>query len=190
MGWGAVIDRDVEYTKSIFEVNIWGPMAMVKATYPLLEKSPNRPIIFNISSQAANYHMPFWSPYTMSKCALEAFSGCLRRELMLEGVRVVTITPGAFESEMLTKGQTALDEYEQKYHSEFTAKVVKMLGQPIRKENRRGLSPVMIGKLIDKVIRSKSCKARYQPGRKFIPDILLAKFPTWLIDKLVFKILK
>jgi NAD(P)-dependent dehydrogenase (short-subunit alcohol dehydrogenase family) len=163
---------------------------MVKATYPLLKESPNRPIIFNISSQAANYTMPFWSPYTMSKCALEAFSGCLRRELMLKGIRVVTITPGAFESEMLTKEQTALDEYEQKYHSEFSARVVKMLSQPIRQTNRRGLSPVMIGELIDKILRNEHCKARYQPGRRFIPDILLAKFPTWLVDKLVLKILK
>ena len=190
MGWGAVIDRDMEYVHSIFDVNLWGPILMVKATYPLLKKSPNHPVICNISSQGANYTMPFWSPYMMSKHALEAFTGCLRRELMLEGVRVVSIAPGAFESEMLTKEQTALDEYEQKYHSEFTPKVVKMLGFPIRKKNRRGLSPVMIGELIDKILHSKSCKARYQPGRKFMPDIVLEKFPTWIIDRIFLKILK
>ena len=190
MGWGAVIDREMEYVKSIFDVNLWGPIAMVKAMYPLLKKSPNHPVIFNISSQGANYTMPFWSPYMMSKHALEAFSGCLRRELMLEGVRVVSIAPGAFESEMLTKQQSALDEYEQKYHSEFAPKVVKMLGFPIRQKSCRGLSPVMIGELIDKILRSKSCKARYQPGRKFMPDVVLDKFPTWVVDKIFLKVLK
>jgi NAD(P)-dependent dehydrogenase (short-subunit alcohol dehydrogenase family) len=190
MGWGAVIDRDMEYFHSIFDVNLWGPILMVKAMYPLLKKSPNFPVICNISSQGANYTMPFWSPYMMSKHALEAFSGCLRRELMLGGVRVVSIAPGAFKSEMLTKEQTALDEYEQKYHSEFTPKVVKMLGFPIRKKNRRGLSPVLIGELIDKILRSKSCKARYQTGRRFVPDIVLEKFPTWIVDRIFLKILR
>jgi NAD(P)-dependent dehydrogenase (short-subunit alcohol dehydrogenase family) len=127
----------------------------------------------------------------MSKCALEAFSGCLRRELMLEGVRVVSIAPGAFKSEMLTKEKTALDDYERKYHSEFSAKVVKMLGRPIRQtNNRKELSPVLIGELIDKILRSKFCKARYQPGRRFVPDILLEKFPTWIVDKLILKMLQ
>ena len=91
---------------------------------------------------------------------------------------------------MLTKEKTALNDYERKYHSEFSAKVVKMLGRPIRQtNNRKELSPIMIGELIDKILRSERCKARYQPGRRFIPDILLAKFPTWFVDKLVLKML-
>jgi NAD(P)-dependent dehydrogenase (short-subunit alcohol dehydrogenase family) len=121
---------------------------------------------------------------------MEAFSGCLRRELLLEGIRVTSIAPGAFKSEMLAKEQTALDDYEKKYHSEFSPKVLKMLGRPIRqRNNRKELSPVMVGELISNILRSERCKARYQPGRRFIPDILLAKFPTWFVDKLILKML-
>jgi hypothetical protein len=65
-----------------------------------------------------------------------------------------------------------------------------MLGRPVRQTNRKELSPVMIGELIDKILRSTSCKARYQPGRRFLPDIVLAKFPTWIVDKLILKMLQ
>ncbi len=34
MGWGAVIDRNLEYYKSVFDVNLWGAVLMVKGCYP------------------------------------------------------------------------------------------------------------------------------------------------------------
>ena len=189
MGWGSVIDRDMEYFKSIFAVNIFAVISMVKAAYPLLKKSPNRPTIFNITSQGANYTLPFWSPYHMTKYALEAFTGSLRREFLQEGIRVASIAPGAFESNMLKSQQKALDEYERQCHSEFAPRVAKMLGIPIRDKNRRGLSPTIIGELIYKVLNSDTCKARYQPGKRFVPDVLLEKFPTSIVDKMILKMI-
>ncbi len=189
MGWGAVIDRDLKYYKSVFDVNLWGAVLMVKECYPLLKKSNNAPVIFNISSQGENYTLPFWSPYMMSKHAIKAFTGSLRRELMPEGISVVGIVPGAFKSNMLNSQKEALEEYERKYSSEFTSKVVKMLGLPIKKKSERGLSPKILGELINKIMNSSKRKARYQPGRKFIPDVILEKMPTFITDKIIAKIL-
>ncbi|MFC2124639.1 SDR family NAD(P)-dependent oxidoreductase [Bacteroidota bacterium] len=189
MGWGAVIDREMEYYKSVFDVNLWGNVSMVKAAYPLLRKSNNNPVIFNISSQGANYTLPFWSPYMMSKHALEAFTGCVRREFLSEGVRVVSIAPGALKSNMLNSQQEALDKYEQSYKSEFSSKVVKMLGVPIRKKKNRGKSPDIVGELIYRVINNGSRKARYEPGKQFVPDVILQRLPTGMIDKMIMKIL-
>lgn len=189
MGWGAVIDRDLAYFKSIFDVNMWGTIAMVKAAYPLLKKSPNNPAVFNISSQGANYTFPFWSPYHISKFAMEAFSGSLRREFMTVGIRVVSIAPGAFKSGMLSKQKEALDQYEKKYTSEFSAKVVKMLSLPVRGKDRKEQSPKVVGELIFKILRSKSTRARYQPGRRFVPDVFMEKLPTKLVDNIVRKII-
>ena len=81
VGWGAVIDRDLEYYKSVFEVNLFGSIQMVKTFYPLLKASPNKPIIINVSSKGGSYTFPFWTPYSMTKYALESFSEGLRREL-------------------------------------------------------------------------------------------------------------
>ena len=190
MGWGAVIDRDLEYFKSVFEVNLWGAVSMVKATYPLFKKSNHNPVVFNTSSQGANYTMPFWSPYMMSKHALEAFSGCVRREFMLEGIRVVSLAPGAFKSNMLSSQQKAQDDYEKQYNSAFSAKVVKLLGIPIRKKTDRGISPEIVGKLIYKILNNKNKKARYEPGKQFMPDVVLQRCPTGIVDRLFLKMLK
>ena len=189
MGWGAVIDRDLSYYHSVFEVNVWGAIRMVKACYPLLKQSVKRPAIFNISSQGENYTLPFWSPYMMSKHAMKAFSASLRREMLAESISVIGIAPGAFKSKMLEGQRNALNEYENSYSSEFTPKVVKMLGIPVRKDRKHERSPVEIGRLIYRVINSSRRKARYQPGRKFIPDVILDKFPTAIVDKLIMKML-
>lgn len=190
MGWGAIIDRDIEYFKNIFEVNMWGTISVVKAAYPLLKKSPFYPAVFNISSQGANYTFPFWSPYHMSKYAMEAFTGSLRHEFMSVGIRVFSIAPGAFKSEMLSKQQEELDSYEKKFQSDFSQKVVKMLRTPVKKDNQRGQSPEIIGELIYKILHSKKSKARYQPGKRLIPDVLFEKMPMPILDKIIMKAIK
>jgi NAD(P)-dependent dehydrogenase (short-subunit alcohol dehydrogenase family) len=189
MGWGAVIDRDISYYHSVFEVNVWGAVRMVKACYPLLKQSVKRPAIFNISSQGENYTLPFWSPYMMSKHAMKAFSSSLRREMLAGGISVVGIAPGAFKSKMLKGQRNALNEYKKSYSSEFTPKVVKMLGIPVRNNRKHERSPVEIGRLIYRVMNSSRRKARYQPGRKFIPDVILDNFPTAVVDKLIMKMI-
>ncbi len=108
---------------------------------------------------------------------------------MPEGISVVGIVPGAFKSNMLKSQKEALDKYEQMNSSEFTSKVVKMLGLPIKKKSERGLSPKILGELINKIMNSSKRKARYQPGRKFIPDVILEKMPTFITDKIIAKIL-
>ncbi len=190
MGWGAVIDRDLDYFKSVFNVNVWGAVSMVKAFYPLLKRSKNDPVIFNMSSQGENYTLPFWAPYMMSKHAMKAFSSSLRREMMTVGIRVVGIAPGAFKSNMMNSQKKILENYDKKYHSEFTSKVVKMLGLAINKDRKREESPELIGKLIYKVMNNGSIRPRYQPGRKFLPDVILHKFPVKMVDKLVMKMIR
>ncbi|MGD9202403.1 MAG: SDR family oxidoreductase [Chitinispirillia bacterium] len=190
MGWGAVIDRTIDYYSFVFNVNVFGAVRMVKACYPLLTESTNNPIIFNISSQGENYTMPFWSPYMMSKHAMKAFSSTLRREMMSVGIRVVGIAPGAFKSNMLNSQKEALDKYEATHKSVFTPMVVKLLGIPVRNERKHEKSPLLIGKLLYKLLDNPNPKVRYQPGRKFFPDVILDKFPAKLVDKIFIKILK
>jgi NAD(P)-dependent dehydrogenase (short-subunit alcohol dehydrogenase family) len=190
MGWGAVIDRSIEYYSSVFDVNVFGAVRMVKACYPLLTESTNNPIIFNISSQGENYTMPFWSPYMMSKHAMKAFSSTLRREMMSVGIRVVGIAPGGLKSNMLNSQKKALDEYEATYKSVFTPLVVKLLGIPVKKERKHEKSPLLIGKLLYKLLDTPNPKVRYQPGRKFFPDVILDKFPAKIVDRIFMKVLK
>ncbi|MEW6265829.1 MAG: SDR family oxidoreductase [Thermodesulfobacteriota bacterium] len=75
-----------------YEVNVKGPMLMVKHFIPLLRKSPGASII-NVSSSAARVeHTQNHFLYSTSKAALLKFTQHLVRDL--PGIRANTILPG------------------------------------------------------------------------------------------------
>ena len=90
-----------------FEVNLFGQITVTQAFLPLLgaRKSclhpPGR--IVNMSSVSGKIAYPFLSAYAASKYALEALSDSLRRELMLYGIDVIVIEPGAVSTPIWDK---------------------------------------------------------------------------------------
>ena len=90
---------DVDAYRYQFEVNYFGMIAVTKAFLPLLgaDKNSNIPAgkIINISSISGRTCMPFLTPYSSSKAAVDRFSEGLRRELMIYGIDVITMNPGA-----------------------------------------------------------------------------------------------
>ena len=88
--------------RSVFEVNLFGVVAVTKAFLPLLKESRGR--IINISSMWVVHLAPFNAPYASSKCALEALSDCLRRELYPYGIDVIVIRPGNVKTPIWEKG--------------------------------------------------------------------------------------
>lgn len=91
----------VDELRRVFEVNVFGPVAVTQAFLPLLKAARGR--IVNISSVAGRSVLPFMSPYAASKFALEAISDALRRELRPFGVAVTVIEPGSFRSKIWNK---------------------------------------------------------------------------------------
>ena len=59
--------------------------------------------IFNVSSVGGVVATPAWSTYCATKSALETFTDALARELWLFGVRVFTVAPGYFPTEIFHK---------------------------------------------------------------------------------------
>src|SRR5262249_29954823 len=68
---------------------------------PLLRRAKGR--IVNISSVGGRIAYPFMGPYAASKHALEALSDSLRRELLIYGVDVIVIEPGAIDTPIWDK---------------------------------------------------------------------------------------
>ncbi|RSH77574.1 uncharacterized protein EHS24_003134 [Apiotrichum porosum] len=85
-----------------FEVNVFGPMAMVQGFAPLLVKTatPERPtVIVNIGS-TASLPPPFMATYGASKAAIQGLSGALRLEMYSLNVRVMTLELGVVRTAM------------------------------------------------------------------------------------------
>ena len=85
--------------RRLFEVNLFGHVAVTQALLPALIRGKGR--VINISSVGGRVAMATYGPYASTKFALEAVSDALRRELAPTGVHVVVIEPGAVRTPML-----------------------------------------------------------------------------------------
>ncbi len=105
-----------EYRRQL-EVNLVAPLVVTQTFASLLgtdEKRQGPPgRIVMISSTSARIALPFLGAYTASKAGLEGMSDSLRRELMLFGIDLVIIEPGAVVTAVWDKGeQEDLSEFQ------------------------------------------------------------------------------
>jgi NAD(P)-dependent dehydrogenase (short-subunit alcohol dehydrogenase family) len=97
---GPLIETKENELIDLFDVNVYGPYRITKAFAPLLIASKGR--VANISSISGILSGPLLGPYSMSKHALEAFGDALGAEMARFGVKVSSIEPGNYQSEIGT----------------------------------------------------------------------------------------
>lgn len=103
----AAADESMFEVRYMFEVNLFGVMAMTKAFIPLLIASGSGCVV-NVGSIAALAPVPFASTYSASKAALHAYSDTLCVELAPFNIRVLTIAAGTIQSN-ITKRWNPVD---------------------------------------------------------------------------------
>src|SRR5262249_24585955 len=77
--------------------NVLGPFRLTKALLGALAASAReggRPLVVNISSDAAISVYPNWGGYGASKAALHHLSGIWNAELASQGIQVISLDPG------------------------------------------------------------------------------------------------
>lgn len=96
---GGVEDGEVADWRTMFEVNVIGVLAAVKAALPQLRES--RGDVVNVSSLGGHrLARPSTAAYAATKHALRAISEGLRRELIHDGIRVIMVSPGLVATEL------------------------------------------------------------------------------------------
>lgn len=85
----------------VFQVNVFGLLAVTQAFLPLIRKARGR--IVNISSVGAHIAIPFGGVLTASKAAVGLLSDALRMELSSFGVRVCVIEPASINTPAVEK---------------------------------------------------------------------------------------
>ena len=98
---GDVLHQDSDEWRKMFDVNV---LALLNGMQIVLEQMKNRNsgTIFNISSIAGRKTFPSHAAYCGTKFAVHAISENVREEVADSGVRVITIAPGAVETELLS----------------------------------------------------------------------------------------
>lgn len=84
------------------EVNYWGQVMMCRAFAPIVGKNGGGAIANFLSPLALATH-PFCGNYCASKAACRALTDAMRAELAEQGTLVVSIFPGAIDTQMMTK---------------------------------------------------------------------------------------
>jgi NAD(P)-dependent dehydrogenase (short-subunit alcohol dehydrogenase family) len=94
-------ELDLEKVEESFQINLFGPMRVIKSFLPILAKGPDASII-NISSEAGSFQNAYGGdyPYALSKSALNMFSQQLRKYLKDDQVSVYAVHPGWIKTDM------------------------------------------------------------------------------------------
>jgi NAD(P)-dependent dehydrogenase (short-subunit alcohol dehydrogenase family) len=92
---GPMADVPIERVRHLFEVNVFGTLAVTQSVLPkMIAKGKGRIII--VSSIAGVVVGPSFGPYSMTKHALEAMGKAMRAELAEQGIDVTLLNPGPY----------------------------------------------------------------------------------------------
>jgi NAD(P)-dependent dehydrogenase (short-subunit alcohol dehydrogenase family) len=173
--------------RRLFEVNLFGHIAVTQALLPFLHRSRGR--IVNISSVGGKVALPTYGAYAGAKFALEAVSDSLRRELAPHGVSVVVVEPGAVKTEMADRGAaTATDlaermgpEHQRRYGGLVKAVVAHSLAF-----TGTGMPADQAGAIVAKAATARRPRTRYAIGRDAALLTRVARvLPDRVLDRVV-----
>ncbi len=96
-------DTECEDLERALATNVVGPFRLTKALLGALTaaaREGHRPVVLNISSDAAINPYPGWGAYGASKAALHHMTRIWNEELAAEGVRFISLDPGDMDTPM------------------------------------------------------------------------------------------
>jgi NAD(P)-dependent dehydrogenase (short-subunit alcohol dehydrogenase family) len=106
---GTIEEIEEEEMKTIFEVNVFAAINVVKKILPLLRKQ-RAGYIINIGSVAGFVGAPGWAIYSATKAALAAFTEVLALDLKEFGINTTVVEPSGFRTGFLTTDSLAYRE--------------------------------------------------------------------------------
>ena len=178
--------------RRLFDVNLFGHIAMIQALLPALIESLGA--VVNISSVGGKVAMATYGPYAGSKFALEAVSDSLRREVEPLGVKVIVVEPGAVTTDMLggvaVTGERIARGMTTAQRGRYAALMHAVISQA-QAAFPKGVAAEQVGRVIADAITSKQPHTRYTVGRDAAMIVRLARFlPDRMLDALLAHSLK
>lgn len=168
---GPLLHLDTDELRRQFEINFFGVHNVTRAFADLLGADAQRTgkpgRIIMISSVGGQNGAPFVGPYAASKFAMEGYSQSLRRELMLYGIDVIVIGPGAIATPIWDKAeQNDLKRFSNTPYGPMLAGVADFMV----KSGREGLPASAVGDLIWHCLSDAKPKVRYPILRRPFMD--------------------
>lgn len=97
---GAIEEVSDEEVRAVFDVNVFGLLAVTRAVLPQM-RAQRSGLVINLSSVGGFVVWPGWGAYSATKFAVEAFSEAMTHELAPLGIRAIAVEPGPFRTDFL-----------------------------------------------------------------------------------------
>ena len=183
---GPLLELAADKFRQQMEVNVIGPIIAIQAFGPLLGTDPTlkgrKGRIVMISSVAGRSGNPLASPYSASKHAIEGLSESLRREMMLFGIDVIMVAPGAVKTPIWGKA----DEFSGNTNSPY-APALEKIRAFTQHLSEIGLPAEKIAEVIFTALTSPNPKVRYQISPDPMRHLMMAVLPKRMIDRVIAK---
>lgn len=171
---GTIEEASPEDVRALYETNVYGPLAVIRAALPFLREQGYGHIL-GTSSNLGHVAMPVIGYYCSSKWAFEAIHESLATEVKAFGINVTIIEPGAYATEFGSqeslKFAPGLDIY-----TEFKANFIDGL-----KNLERG-NPKATPEALFKMVDSENPPLRFHLGSHNLPGVRKAyaeRLATW-----------
>lgn len=185
---GPLLYLDIDDFRRQIEVNLTGQLIVTQAFAPLLgadrtrRGAPGR--IVMMSSVGGRNGSPFLGPYNASKFGLEGLSESLRRELMIFGIDVILIAPGAVATPIWDKAE-ALDV--RRYAHTPYAGALSRVKEYMIGVGRSGYPPERVGATVHTALTTARPKTRYTVTPDPVRFFLGTHLPKRFVDRLIAK---
>jgi len=185
---GPVLEIAADEFRHQMDVNVMGPVMATQAFGPLLGadaslKGPKGRIVM-VSSVAGKNGNPLMSAYSASKHAIEGLSESLRREMMLFGIDVIIVAPGAVKTPIWSKAEEVdISSYRNSAFFPAMEKIRKFM----RQLGDSGLPPEKIAEAIANALTSPRPRVRYAITPDPMRHIISAILPKRTVDRMIAK---
>jgi len=185
---GPLLHLPIDDFRRQIEVNLTGQLMVTQVFTPQLGQDrslkgePGR--IVMISSVGGQNGSPFVGAYNASKFALEGMSEALRRELLLYGIDVIVIGPGAIATPIWEKA----DEVDTTpFDNTDYAAPLKAVKAYMLELGRKGLKPEAVGELIADALTKPGRKVRYAIVPSKFENFMMKALPKRMLDRVIGK---
>jgi NAD(P)-dependent dehydrogenase (short-subunit alcohol dehydrogenase family) len=185
---GPVLELSADEYRRQMNVNVIGPIITTQAFGPLLGADPSlkgpKGRIVMISSVAGRNGNPLLSAYSASKHALDGLSESLRREMMLFGINVIIVAPGAVKTPIWGKAEDIdISQYQNSPFYPALQKIRKFMLQL----GENGLPAETIAERVCEALTTATPKVRYQITPDPMRHLVTAILPKRTVDRIIAK---
>lgn len=185
-------DLTLEEIRRVYEVNVFGAMAITKAVLPHMRRAKAGRIVLTSSVGGRMGSMTI-SGYASSKFALEGFAECLRQEVYPFGIYISLLEPGLVATPHFTvnrnRGRNAVNSSSPYYawfcqHEHIVDGILE----------RSSFGPPEVAATVSAILHARQPKLRYMVGRnaklvlacrRYIPGTIFENIYWAILRKMV-----